>query len=151
MAHKTCLLGLRPGPTQTGLYSHRGLDSLLQCDLHLVWCFYVCLISHGHFTLDSKKSVRVSVESDSDIGLLTGDTDNEGPEIVMPVQPEEAVLSGVDMETAESEDEITQIEDLKVSGNHNFSHIVGLSQICNHSEIQTKRYVTKRCRWKCKQ
>ena len=32
----------------------------------------------------------------------------------MPVQPGEATLSGVEMETAESEDEITQIEDNKV-------------------------------------
>ena len=69
----------------------------------------------SHLISDSKKPVPVSIESDSDIGLLTGDTDNEGPEIVMPVQPDEAVLSGVDMETAESEDEITQVEDLKVS------------------------------------
>ena len=45
---------------------------------------------------------------------MTGDTDTEGPEIVMPVQPGEATLSGVEMETAESEDEITQIEDTKV-------------------------------------
>ena len=45
---------------------------------------------------------------------MTGDTDTEGPEIVMPVQPGEATLSGVEMETAESEDEITQIEDIKV-------------------------------------
>ena len=45
----------------------------------------------------------------------------------MPVQPEEAVLSGVDMETAESEDEITQIEDLKVSGYINFRNYFSTS------------------------
>ena len=66
-----------------------------------------------HHILDARKPVPIPTESDSDIGLLTGDTDNEGPEVVMPVQPGEAILSGVDM--AESEDEITQIEDIKVS------------------------------------
>ena len=72
---------------------------------------------HGSFISDAKKSGHIPVESDSDIGLLTGDTDNEGnerPEVVLPVQPGETNLSGVEMETAESEDEITQVEDIKV-------------------------------------
>ena len=67
-----------------------------------------------HLLSDTKKLGQGHIESDSDLGIMTGDTDNEGPEVVMPVQPGEATLSGVEMETAESEDEITQIEDTKV-------------------------------------
>ena len=67
-----------------------------------------------HHLSDSKKLGQGHIESDSDLGIMTGDTDNEGPEVVMPVQPGEAALSGVEMEGAESEDEITQIEDTKV-------------------------------------
>ena len=97
--------------------------------LRSLLCLFFELLLKTGFTLaihrlsDTKKLGQGHIESDSDLGIMTGDTDTEGPEIVMPVQPGEATLSGVEMEAAKSEDEITQIEDTKVIIKHTRTNI----------------------------
>ncbi|KAL4230864.1 Microtubule-associated tumor suppressor candidate 2 [Mactra antiquata] len=60
---------------------------------------------------DSPRLVPIPIESDSDFGTMTADTDNEADRIES-LKSESNIMDNI-VESCESEDEITQVEDIK--------------------------------------
>lgn len=60
-----------------------------------------------------RKLVPIPVESDSDLGTMTGDTDTEADRLEY-LRSEGITMENIREDAAESEDEVTQVEGSKV-------------------------------------